>query len=399
MCYLCTSSWLTLRPFLFRRLSLTTLLTTTTIFGKPFCTAILRLFSRLCTWAPDPLPQAVTYAEASMEPAEVTDALTALSHQVSNLARSVQDLQTEHRQLQIQIQAATLPPPYAPPSAPASVQPIPENAAPEPQTKLPDSFNGDRTQFEAFMLDCCILFSLKPRTYNNDFIKVRMVMSLLSGEPKKWAHTLLREQDPVLETWPSFAAALESMYQDPHKRESAQNVLRALKQGRRPVEEYVTQFRHYAHETAWNEAALLDQFRRGLADHLKDELARVGVPRSLDTLTDFCIQFDRRWRERRDERSPLVPRPIPEPSHTSFSSNVSIPRRREEPMQIGLVDRRLSPAERDRRKRLQLCLYCGEANHQVRLCPMKPSVMGGKTGFISTLSSPSRFTHTPHLLL
>uniref|UniRef100_A0A8C5PRD9 Retrotransposon gag domain-containing protein n=1 Tax=Leptobrachium leishanense TaxID=445787 RepID=A0A8C5PRD9_9ANUR len=249
------------------------------------------------------------------------------------------------------------------------------------------------------MLDCCILFSLKPRTYNNDFIKVRMVMSLLSGEPKKWAHTLLREQDPVLETWPSFAAALESMYQDPHKRESAQNVLRALKQGRRPVEEYVTQFRHYAHETAWNEAALLDQFRRGLADHLKDELARVGVPRSLDTLTDFCIQFDRRWRERRDERSPLVPRPIPEPSHTSFSSNVSIPRRREEPMQIGLVDRRLSPAERDRRKRLQLCLYCGEANHQVRLCPMKPSVMGGKTGFISTLSSPSRFTHTPHLLL
>uniref|UniRef100_A0A8C5R0Q2 ribonuclease H n=1 Tax=Leptobrachium leishanense TaxID=445787 RepID=A0A8C5R0Q2_9ANUR len=334
-----------------------------------------------------------------MEPAEITDTVAALSHQVSALTHSFQELQTEHRQLQAQVQVVTLPPPYTPPSAP--IQANLDTPFPEPQVKLPETFNGDRTRFEAFMLDCCILFSLKPRTYNSDFVKVRMVISLLGGEPKKWAHTLLRDHDPVLESWPSFAAALEAMYQDPHKRESAQNIIRALRQGRRPVEDYVTHLRHYAHDTAWNEAALLDQFRRGLADHLKDELARVGVPRSLDTVIDFCIQFDRRWKERRDERSPSAPTGGSRENQVPFNALVPVsnPRRTEEPMQIGLVDRRLPQAEMDRRRRLNLFLYCGGANHQARVCPAKATPGRGKSGFITTLSRPSPLLPMPHLLL
>uniref|UniRef100_A0A8C5P8S8 Retrotransposon gag domain-containing protein n=1 Tax=Leptobrachium leishanense TaxID=445787 RepID=A0A8C5P8S8_9ANUR len=334
-----------------------------------------------------------------MEPAEITEAVAALSHQVSALTHSFQELQTEHRQLQAQVQVVTLPPPYTPPSAP--IQANLETPFPEPHVKLPETFNGDRTKFEAFMLDCCILFSLKPRTYNSDFVKVRMVISLLGEEPKKWAHTLLQDHDPVLESWPSFAAALEAMYQDPHKRESAQNIIRALRQGRHPVEDYVTHFRHYAHDTAWNEAALLDQFRRGLADHLKDELARVGVPRSLDTVIDFCIQFDRRWRERRNERPPSTPIGGSRENQVPFNALVPVsnPRRTEEPMQIGLVDRRLPQAEMDRCCRLNLCLYCGRANHQARVCPAKATSGRGKSGFITTFSRPSPLLPMPHLLL
>lgn len=54
---------------------------------------------------------------------------------------------------------------------------------------------------------------------------------------------------------------------------------------------------------AWNDATLCHQFRLRLTDPLKNELARVGVPATLQALIALTIQIDRRLRERRAERA------------------------------------------------------------------------------------------------
>uniref|UniRef100_A0A8C5Q592 Gypsy retrotransposon integrase-like protein 1 n=2 Tax=Leptobrachium leishanense TaxID=445787 RepID=A0A8C5Q592_9ANUR len=327
----------------------------------------------------------VTDCEATTEPTDLMGAFANLTRQVSALTRSVQELRVEQRDLQVQVHNTAAPPPYPTPDvqhAPRSSRPDDHPQVPEPNVPLPERFCGNRAGFDAFLLDCHLLFSLKPRTYASDYVKVRTVISLMGGEPKKWAYTLLNIQDPVLDSWITFAEALESMYKDPNKQSTAQSAIRALRQGRRPVEEYITDFRHYAHDTCWNETALIDQFRMGLSEPLKDEIARVGIPPTLEGITRFCIQMDRRLRERRLERlnTPAQVSTNRSPSSTvlpPITSRTSVPATPSEPpsepMQIGLVDGRLPQAERERRRRLRLCLYCGGVNHQARTCPVKPT--------------------------
>uniref|UniRef100_A0A8C5M7C9 ribonuclease H n=1 Tax=Leptobrachium leishanense TaxID=445787 RepID=A0A8C5M7C9_9ANUR len=200
------------------------------------------------------------------------------------------------------------------------------------------------------------------------------------------------------------------MYRVPHQRNTAQTVIRTLKQGRRPVEEYITEFRHFSHQTGWNDTALLDQFLLGLEDHVKDELARVGIPPNMEGLIDFYILVDRRIRERRQERGaaiPWIPRPISnqseQPSASTALVPVSNPGSSVEPMQIGLVNGRLPRAEVDRRRQLHLCLYCAEASHQVHNCPIRNGSRSGKPiphviHAIHTSKNPSPLLLLPILL-
>lgn len=114
----------------------------------------------------------------------------------------------------------------------------------------------------------------------------------------------------------------------------------------------------------------------GLSDPLKDELARVGIPQTLDELINLSIQIDRRLRERRSERSSSHPRPIwmlprvpGSPNQLPLSSTPAT--EAPEPMQLGLLQPSLTPEERMRRRTHNLCLYCGEQGHFVRTCPNK----------------------------
>uniref|UniRef100_A0A6I8SYT0 CCHC-type domain-containing protein n=1 Tax=Xenopus tropicalis TaxID=8364 RepID=A0A6I8SYT0_XENTR len=170
------------------------------------------------------------------------------------------------------------------------------------------------------------------------------------------------------------------LYDDPQREASAEAALRSLFQGRRPVEEYITDFRNYAADTQWNQAALKHQFRIGLSEVLKDELARVGVPDELESLVGTVIQIDRRLRERRLEKSgvsqpswllpkaPLFPKSTSTPPMAASSLSEE-----PEPMQIGLIRSPLTPEERLRRRRMNLCLYCGASGHLLRSCPVRPN--------------------------
>ena len=133
------------------------------------------------------------------------------------------------------------------------------------------------------------------------------------------------------------------------------------------VEDYVTDFRRWSTDTHWNDAALRHQFRLGLSESLKDELARVGIPETLEALITLAIQIDRRLRERRAERSTQQTRPVwmmprvPNPVHTfssgsrpSSTAPVTPESDTSEPMQLGLMRPSLSAEERLRHRQNNL---------------------------------------------
>ena len=252
---------------------------------------------------------------------------------------------------------------------------------PEPRVPMPERFSGDRTKFRDFRNACQLYFALQPRTFSLEATKVGFVVSLLQGEPQNWAHRLLDENSIQTETLPIFFQAMAQLYDDPQRTATAEAALLSLQQGRRAVEDYVTDFRRWSADTQWNSAALRHQFRLGLSEALKDKLARIGVPDTLDDLIDKAALIDRRLRERRAERSSQQSRPVwvttraplpPSRFQLPASSNSAGPSMdTSEPMQLGVMRPTLPPEERIRRRQLNLCLYCGEAGHYVYNCPVK----------------------------
>ncbi|CAH2218543.1 Hypothetical predicted protein [Pelobates cultripes] len=93
-----------------------------------------------------------------MELAEMMNVLSTLTQQVTLLSQTVSELQRGYAELK-------------------------ENThhAPEPNIALPDKFTGKKTELRSFITACELLFTLKPRTYPNDYVKVCTTIALLSA--------------------------------------------------------------------------------------------------------------------------------------------------------------------------------------------------------------------------
>lgn len=81
----------------------------------------------------------------------------------------------------------------------------------------------------------------------------------------------------------------------------------------------------------------------GLSEPIKDELARVGIPETLDALINLTIQIDRRLRERRSEQASgpycsiwMLPR-VPNFPNSASLTPVTTTTDNSEPMQLGLL--------------------------------------------------------------
>lgn len=269
-----------------------------------------------------------------------------------------------------------------------------EEKTPEPKLKLPDSYDGSRSQFRGFLNQCRLYLSMKPRTYASHRAKVGLIISLLTGPALSWATPILEREgkqgDPdepadidLMENYPKFVDEFTRMFDDPNRARSAEMQLLRLRQGKRSATVYTSEFQRVSQDTDWNNAALQSQFRLGLAEEVKDELARVDPPKSLRELTQLAIRIDNRLHERRLEK--LQVRNPNQVMRERFleQANVLLPRRNTpvtmntagqgpEPMQLDNT-RRLTPEEKARRQKEGLCLYCGLSGHLVARCPTKPA--------------------------
>ncbi|CAJ0921996.1 unnamed protein product [Ranitomeya imitator] len=189
----------------------------------------------------------------------------------------------------------------------------------------------------------------RPRSSGDSIQQVKIVISLLRGDPQDWAFSL-ESGNPALLNVDSFFQALGLLYDEPNSVDQAEKTLLALSQGQEAAELYCQKFRKWSVLTKWNNDALAAIFRKGLSDSVKDVMVGFPTPSGLSDSMSLAIQIDRRLRERRTVRAVAL-------------SSEQIP----EPMQC---DRILSRTERQGfRHQNRLCYYCGDASHVISVCP------------------------------
>ena len=254
-----------------------------------------------------------------------------------------------------------------------------QNSPREPKISLPAKFDGTRSLFRGFLNQVRLVIQLHPNRYPTDAARVGLVGTLLCGTALAWFAPLLEKKSPLLEDFEAFVKEFQASFGDTDSTRTAINKIRRLRQGDRPASAYAADFRLLACDIPWDEAALMDQFRQGLRNDVKDLLLTFPEdPMSLTEAISRAVRCDNRLFERRSERQQMLRRQ-PEQTYASVVATppqVSRPITRDgpTPMEIESTQRRgpLSNAEKQRRRAHRLCLYCGRPGHIAVNCPHKP---------------------------
>lgn len=261
---------------------------------------------------------------------------------------------------------APVPPPVPPTPLAPVVLPGPFPLAP------PERFTGDPKTYRTFVNQCRLHFLCRPLAFPNSETKAAFVLSHLGGMAAAWANPLLESNDPVLYDFDALLVAMNLVFDTRYKAQASDLEFLAISQGKQPLLAYLARFNQLAAETSWPESKKAAVFYKGLSDELKDALSVVpSIPSVFPELLDLVLQVDARMQQRRGERRHLDPRPGKSELGSSPTSGEV------EPMQIGAVKGPLSKAERERRMQNNLCLYCGQTGHFIRVCPKRPVKRAG----------------------
>uniref|UniRef100_A0A8C6LVF1 Gypsy retrotransposon integrase-like protein 1 n=1 Tax=Nothobranchius furzeri TaxID=105023 RepID=A0A8C6LVF1_NOTFU len=252
--------------------------------------------------------------------------------------------------------------------------------APSPATT---PFGGEFEDCRSFLLQCRLAFERSPAAFRSDSAKISYVVGLLRGRALRWAEAKSHNDSFLHGSFRDFVTEFTQTFGSEESISDIRRKLMKLSQGRRTVADLAVEFRTLAARTTWDEDALIGVFTEALNDRIRNQLALCPEPKSLDELIKLAISVDKRHREvRRTEvvTSPSIPgnfigtrgRSTPDPLPT------------DEPMQMGRA--KLSQEEKEHRRRMGLCLYCGLSGHYVNNCsslvkgerpPVRPGLVVG----------------------
>ncbi len=284
-------------------------------------------------------------------------AVQALVAQVSGLTAQLQQMRTEVAA------SPTLPVPLPVPSIPVHA-----DRHVEPRLPPPASYSGEPHFCRPSLAKCSLFFALQPLAFPTEQSKMALVITLLSGRAGLWGTAVWENKHPCCLSFQAFSDELKKVFDRAVAGREAARVLAALKQGGNSVTDFSIEFRTLAAECKWNEEAQWDMFLQGLADHIQKEIFALDLPSDLDGLIDLAIRVDARL-QRRDQRVRQSLTPESSACFPVSSKAMVSPIFDPEPMQVGRT--RLSREEKDRRRTLGLCLYCGAAGHLAAHCPVK----------------------------
>lgn len=133
------------------------------------------------------------------------------------------------------------------------------------------------------------------------------------------------------------------------------------------AQSYTTAFRNLAEELEWNEASLIDKYKEGLKDNVKQLLLQSTInedgrqPRDLESWirlavrTDDILYASKKMTDSNQESGKGKHRESGKAATTSDKSN----------------DKRVPPEIIKGRMRLNLCIKCGKAGHCIKDCHAK----------------------------
>ena len=232
-----------------------------------------------------------------------------------------------------------------------------------------DGFAGDRRYLKGFLAKMNLIFMIHPDRFNNDETKVIYVISRLYGNAMNWAASLMENQDPCLLNYEAFVERMKSVYGSYDSTFIANQKLRTIRQKRLgDIRSYILEFNSYADESSWNEEAKMDAFLVGLNDQIATRILEMFPgPRSLTAMQTIASRIDGRLSAHRQFTNNQ------NRSNNNLNNNNSN-KKRWNFYKKGSNSKHygpLSDEEKERRKRENLCLYCGSSNHTLGNCPLK----------------------------
>ena len=260
----------------------------------------------------------------------------------------------------------------------------------EPKIASPEYYGGQRNKLPSFITQVTMVITLQASRFPTEISKIIYAGSFLRDTAFLWfqPYVTAEPQPSFMMSFKEFCKELQSTFGDPDEIGTAERQLYALRQ-RGSVASYMAEFMRFAVVIKWNDQAKAAQFYRGLKDGIKDELSRVGRPNTLKELEASAIRIDTRLFERQVEKGERFPstnitsaapsRFIPRNTSSFTKTQTTFPRPNSERLQAfqPINDKitrqgRLTPTEYQRRRDLDLCLYCGDKGHQVIKCPLAP---------------------------
>jgi len=235
---------------------------------------------------------------------------------------------------------------------------------------LKDGFIGEKKYFKGFLAKIQLIFMLHPDRFESDESKVIYLISRLYGEAMNWAATLIENEDPCLTNYEQFVERMKAVYGNTDATFQANQKLKNIHQKKiGNIQDYILEFNKYADDSSWNEEAKMDAFLDGLQDQIATRILEMFPgPRSLFAMQTIAARIDGRLASRRNFPSFNIRSNQNNKNNNSNQNHRNKDSKKPKPTKSHGP---LSKDEKERRKRENLCLYCGSPDHQLNQCPKR----------------------------
>ena len=246
----------------------------------------------------------------------------------------------------------------------------------------PDSFTGNRNEFEAWVSQLNLFFGLSAHALPTNRDRVLYACSLIKGPA--YAHVkelvdsaVTENPQPAVNDYDLFFANLRTIFAPVDQRGEAQRAIHNLTQkGNWSVEQYAAEFKRWMHTSQFDDQALRFHFYRGLQEKVRillvPEISKLGT---INELILRAAELDSGWRTAKQ---------LPT-NHAIVSSAFSAPPPSDPNamdigrMQIRELQRKVPRKEWSRRLRDRACLNCGQKGHRLDKCEFEFSAEAPQT--------------------
>ncbi|KAJ3500264.1 hypothetical protein NMY22_g19315 [Coprinellus aureogranulatus] len=254
-----------------------------------------------------------------------------------------------------------------------------------PKFRDPRMFNGRSDQVDPFLREIRNAIGLQRNVLLTERDKTRYFsLYLADGTPTAWYVTIERspEKAYLLDDFEALVKAFTDHFDEPDRYAKALRNIRKLRQTGSAAD-YTARFLEYVSELNWTDEWKIQQYYEGLKESVQDTLInRKGryFTQNFEEFYKLCVIIDNELHElalnRRAHASAPSKRPFA--GNSSSSLPAAVPRAATSsspdvvPMEVDAVRRgSITAEEKQRRRDLDLCLYCGQGNHRAKVCPNK----------------------------